>query len=110
MARQPETVLVENMKRAIIKRYPSAWVFKVAGGVYQNAGVPDLLVCIDGRLYAIEAKRQGAGETADAARRRVTPRQEAQIAALRRAGAKAAVALTVEDALRIIEPYEEDET
>ena len=31
---QPETVLVNSIRRAILDRWPAAWVFKVAGSPY----------------------------------------------------------------------------
>ena len=36
-----------------------AWVFKIHGSPYQQAGVPDLLVGYKGQLYAMEVKRPG---------------------------------------------------
>ena len=103
MAQKPETTLTNNIRDAIKESYPEAWVFKVFGNPYQTAGVPDLLVCIDGYLTAIEVKAQRQNETALHARSRVTPTQVAQLEALRRAGAEAGVAISVEGALDLIE-------
>src|SRR3546814_16592554 len=38
---QPETALVEKIKTAVKKRYPSAMIVKIHGGPYQAAGLPD---------------------------------------------------------------------
>lgn len=38
----------------IRRRYPNAWIYKTAD-IWQS-GIPDLLICIYGRLYAIELK------------------------------------------------------
>ena len=58
------------------------WWFKIHGGPYQRAGVPDLLLCLQGRLVAIELKAPGA---------RPTALQSAELAKLARAGAVTAV-------------------
>lgn len=102
MAQKPETILVNNIKAAIIESYPEAWVFKVFGNPYQTVGVPDLLVCVEGHLVAIEVKAQRQGESELRARSRVTPTQTAQIEALRRAGATAGVAISVGEALDLV--------
>ena len=72
-----------------------AWVLKVAGGLGQRAGVPDLLSYLQGRLVAIEAKTGSAVLSTSQQRERV---------ALERAGAVFVEARTLEDvveALRI---------
>lgn len=102
MATKPETTLVNHMKAAILDSYPEAWVFKVFGNPYQTVGVPDLLVCVEGHLIAIEAKAQRQGESELHARSRVTATQTAQLEALRRAGATAGVALAVNEALYLV--------
>lgn len=100
MARQgPETRLVNRIRDAIKAEHPDAWVMKVHGGSYQTAGTPDLLVCVQGRLVAIEVKAPKPGESREATYGRVTPLQRAVLASLLRAGAVAGVALSVEDAL-----------
>lgn len=99
----PETKLVTKIKKAIEAAYPEGWVMKVTGGPYQMAGVPDLLVCIEGRLIGIEVKKQRGGESELHARSRVTPLQVAQLEKLRRAGATAGVVLSVEEALDLID-------
>lgn len=34
------------------------WFFKVFGGGFQRAGIPDLILCIRGRFVAVELKAQ----------------------------------------------------
>jgi hypothetical protein len=97
-----ETGLVGAMTKAIKKAYPNAWIFNVHGGTYQMAGVPDLLVVVDGLTIGIEAKHQKPGESEQHARERATPVQRVQIAAMNRAGAVAGVAITPEEALDLI--------
>ena len=99
----PETRLVNRIRAAILERHPGSWVVKVAGGPYQTAGIPDLLVCVQGRLLGIEVKAPRKGESMQALLRRVTPRQRATIRALTAAGAVAGVAHDVESALALVE-------
>lgn len=102
MAAGPETRLVRKIVKAILAEWPSAWCFKVQGNPYQSAGVPDLLVVVSGRLVGIEVKAQRPGESEEHALGRVTLRQWATIEALRRAGATAGPALSVEDSLALV--------
>jgi len=39
-----------------LKSLPNTWFFKVWGGGYQRAGIPDLICCINGVFIAIELK------------------------------------------------------
>lgn len=91
------------MTAAIKQRWPTAWVAKIAGGPYQTAGIPDLLVVVDGRLIGLEAKAQRVGESVEHARGRATELQLAVIAAMQRAGATAGVVLTPEEAVELVE-------
>lgn len=36
----------------------NGWFFKVWGGGYQKAGIPDLLICVNGFFIAVELKAQ----------------------------------------------------
>jgi Holliday junction resolvase len=58
------------------------WVFKVHGGAMQTSGIPDILACQGGQLWAFEVKRPGGV---------VSKIQEKRIDELRRAGARAFV-------------------
>lgn len=99
----PETLLVDRIRKAIKREHPTAWVMKVHGSPYQPAGIPDLLVVLDGHLTGIEVKAPRSAEATSATMARVTPRQWATIEALRRAGATAGVAFSVEAALRLLD-------
>jgi len=99
----PESVLVRSIVQAILREHPDAWVFKVHGSPYQMAGVPDLLVCIHGRLVAIEVKMPRPGESLAAALDRATPGQRHQIARIRKAGGSAGVVTSVTGVARLIE-------
>lgn len=105
-----EAQLVRNIVKAIRQNYPHAWIHKVVGNPYQQTGVPDVLVLVNGRLVGLEAKYQRAGESAQHARDRATPGQLKQIEAIKRAGGHGAVVLSVDDALATIRHTMEWET
>jgi hypothetical protein len=98
-----ETGLTGAIVRAIKKRHPGCWVVKIAGGPYQESGIPDLLVCVRGLLVGIEVKFQRPGESQDHALGRTTPGQHVQIMRINRAGGSAATVTSVKDALALIE-------
>jgi hypothetical protein len=98
-----ESVLVSHIRKMILARYPTAWVFKVVGNPQQESGVPDLLVCVEGKLFGLEVKRQRPGESESAARGRATALQVSHIARLRMAGATADVVISGAEALEIID-------
>lgn len=79
----------------IKQTYPDAYLFKAIGGPYGNRnGTPDIIACIEGSFVAIEVKRPGG---------KATPLQLSAIDKIKQAGGKAGVAVTVDDAKRIVE-------
>lgn len=96
---QPETALVGKIRKAVKARFPDAMIQKLHGGAYQTAGLPDLIVVIDGRIYGFEVKKQRLGESAEHAYGRATVLQQARLADLRRAGGVGAVVLSVDEVL-----------
>lgn len=98
-----ETALVNNIKKAILREYPEAWIFKVAGGKFQSTGIPDLLICIDGLLFAFEVKHRKSGESEAHARARTSPIQTLVMAKeLGRAGAVTGTVLSSDEVLEKI--------
>jgi hypothetical protein len=104
-----ESILVGSIARAIHAHYPEAWIFKVAGGPYQVAGVPDLLVCVRGLMVGLEVKNPQPGETPEHARNRATPGQRIQIERINRAGGVADVVVSVAEALGVLAVHMPDE-
>ena len=98
-----EAGLQRQIVKAIKRAHPAAWVFHPVGNPYQEAGVPDLLACVEGRLFAFEIKHQKAGESHEHALSRVTPVQRVQLGRIGAAGGHAAAVTTVDAALRLIE-------
>lgn len=46
-----------------LKSQPNTWYFKVWGGGFQKAGIPDLICCINGIFVAIELKADNGKPT-----------------------------------------------
>lgn len=53
---QPEEAIVKKIRKALQGSVGGFW-FKVHGGPFQMAGLPDLLGCVQGRFIGIEVKR-----------------------------------------------------
>lgn len=56
MTQKAETRLQRRIQDAIKKAYPTSFGFKVHGGPFQRAGIPDLVVCIQGLYFGLEVK------------------------------------------------------
>lgn len=87
----PETRIVRRIIETL-EQWPRVWLFKVHGGPYQAAGIPDIIGVIDGRFVGIEVK--APGKTA-------TKLQELVIRRIQQAGGIAGVATSVEEAIQI---------
>lgn len=107
MNARTETQLTGQIVKAVKAKYPKIWVLKVHGGGYQRAGVPDLLLCLRGRLIALEVKHPKPGETTERILRRVSARQHVELDSLHQAEAEAHVVWTVDQAMRILAKVEE---
>ena len=46
----------ENKIKKFLASLPHCYFFKVWGGGFQKAGIPDIIACINGRFVAIEVK------------------------------------------------------
>lgn len=53
---KPETRLTKSIVEALRDDFPQSFFFKVLGGAFSLAGIPDLVGCIDGRFVALEVK------------------------------------------------------
>lgn len=85
-----EATLKAKVSAALRAR--GAWVYKTHGGPFARVGVPDLLVCYEGRFIGIELKAPGKKVVAGGP-------QERELAAIVRAGGVAVVATSVEEAV-----------
>lgn len=98
-----EAGLVASIVKAVKKRYPETWVFKVVGSPYQMTGVPDLLLCVNGLLVGAEVKFVRPGESRAHALSRVTKGQRVQIRNINRAGGIAGAVTSIEETFDLIE-------
>lgn len=103
--RQPESILVNAIRKTIQSAYPSAFIQKNHGSMYMAAGIPDLFVFLNGKTYALEVKRQRPGESMAAARGRCTPIQRHTIQRFRKAGIAADCVLSTAEAMAIIQGH-----
>jgi len=87
-----ETALTIKVKRMLKRQYPEAWVYKTSDRF--TSGIPDLLICKDGRLIAIELKY---------GKNKASKLQTITIEKIRRAGGVAAVCWSVEEVKEIID-------
>ena len=88
-----EKDIVQSILR-FLKAVPGCFAWKIHGGVYGTAGIPDIIACVDGRFFAYEVKTAGG---------KATPLQQATIRKILAAGGTALVARSVDevrDALR----------
>jgi len=84
------------IQRDIIKYLSEvgAWVFKVHGGPFQTAGVPDLVGVYRGTMFALEVKRPGE---------HLSPIQIHIIQKIKTAGGVAGRVESKEDAIDLLE-------
>lgn len=90
MPRKPETLIVEKIMDRLSAE--GGFWFKVHGGAFQLAGIPDILGCWKGQFVAIEVKTETG---------KPTKLQLYRIEQILAAGGRAGIARNVEEALRI---------
>lgn len=87
-----EADLVKKIKTRLELEYPKSFWFKTHGGPFQMVGLPDLLGCLDGRFIGIEVKLPGKEKN-------LTPKQQAVIHRITKAGGIAFMTTSVDHAL-----------
>lgn len=83
----PEKKVENNIKKYLDKL--GAYYLKVHGSMYQPAGTPDILACVNGKFIGIEVKRPNGGT--------VSALQKNKLKKIELAGGVAVVARSVED-------------
>lgn len=99
---KPEAALQARISKSIKREHPRSWVFHPVGNPFQESGIPDLLVCVEGMLFGLEIKHPKPGETPRRARSRTSPIQRAQLRRIVRSGGYAGTVLTPQEALSLI--------
>lgn len=92
MATQPESRIVSRIIAAL-NALPSTLVWKIHGGPFQAAGIPDIVGLHSGRFVGIEVKVPGG---------KATKLQELTLARIEAAGGIAGIATSVDEALALI--------
>lgn len=87
----------DKIKKAIKKRYPSAFVAKIAQGAFSQSGLPDVMTIIDGHYFGFEIKRPVFGEPSKV--------QLRTIQWIEQAGGTAAIVTWPEECFKIIERW-----
>lgn len=90
----PETRLRKRIVKALVEKYPKAYIRKIHGNAFQNIGVPDLLCCFNGIFIGMEIKIPGEVAT------RV---QEFELLAIVKSGGEAGVVTSIEEAMELAE-------
>ena len=77
-----------------LKTVPRCFFFKEHGGMYGTAGIPDIIVCIDGHFFGFEVKTDVG---------RSTKLQEAVIQKILAAGGTALVVRSADEVKAVVE-------
>ena len=89
-----EKRIVIAIKKALDRKYGGVW-YKIHGGPYQEAGIPDIVGCCQGHFFGLEVKRPEK-------RKNVSQQQVYQLDRLKKAGAIVAVVTSVEEAVKVV--------
>lgn len=93
MSVQPESKLQRKIRAALEAEYPTSFFYKVHGGPFTRAGLPDLAGVVRGHSVFLEIKRPG--ECASRVQLRIQER-------LRRAGAIVGTVTSIDEALAFV--------
>ncbi|AOY74707.1 VRR-NUC domain-containing protein [Clostridium formicaceticum] len=69
------------------------WFFKTHGGIYQAAGIPDIILCYKGKFIGLEIKRPKG---------KPTKLQEKVLRDIAKAGGTGAIVYGIEDVKRVM--------
>jgi hypothetical protein len=54
----PEGWVKQDIKK-VLARYTPLWYFMPTAGAHGKAGIPDFIICANGKMLTIEAKAEG---------------------------------------------------
>lgn len=95
---KPEPYYQSAIKKALKKKYPDAFVCKIAQAIYSQGGIPDILMIYKGHYFGFEVKRPVLGVP--------SPLQEQTIRLIKEAGGTGAFVIWPEQAIEEVEKYE----
>lgn len=90
-----------KIKEQLKKKYPGAFVRKIAQGAYSEGGTPDILMIKDGHYFGFEVKRPVVGIRSKL--------QEETVRMIRAAGGTAEFVTWPEEAIAEVERYEQEQ-
>ena len=90
-----------KIKDQLKKRYPGAFIRKIAQGAYSEGGMPDILMIKDGHYFGFEVKRPVVGIRSKL--------QEETVRLIRAAGGTAEFVTWPEEAIAEVERYEQEQ-
>lgn len=90
-----------KVKEQLKKKYPGAFVRKIAQGAYSEGGTPDILMIKDGHYFGFEVKRPVVGIRSKL--------QEETVRMIRAAGGTAEFVTWPEEAIAEVERYEQEQ-
>nr|DAN89280.1 MAG TPA: Nuclease [Caudoviricetes sp.] len=93
-----ESGVVDAIRRRIANVWPTSVTWKMHGSIFMEAGIPDILCCVRGRLIFLEVKHRKPGESAEHAYGRTSVEQVRQIDRIRAAGGSACTVLDADEA------------
>ena len=92
-----ESYYQDKIKKALKRRYPDAFIVKIAQGMYSEGGIPDVMCIISGHYFGFEVKRPLLGTASKL--------QEKRIQQISDAGGTAAIVSWPEECFRIIDDW-----
>lgn len=92
-----EAQIVKSIKHMLEKEYGGVW-YKIHGGPYQEAGIPDIIGVVSGRFFAFEVKKPEK-------RNNVSKQQRYQIDRIVDAQGFATIVTSVEEAKSYMDTY-----
>ena len=90
-----------EIKEALKKKYPDAFVVKISQGAYSEGGIPDVLMIKDGHYFGFEVKRPVVGIRSKL--------QEEPVRKIQAAGGTATFVRWPEEAIMEVEEYEKSQ-
>lgn len=90
-----------EIKEALKKKYPDAFVVKISQGAYSEGGIPDVLMIKDGHYFGFEVKRPVVGIRSKL--------QEETVRKIQDAGGTATFVRWPEEAIMEVEEYEKSQ-
>jgi len=90
-----ESRLQRRIRRGLKEAFGGHY-YKIWGGPYQQAGIPDIIGCVEGRFVGLEVKQPGEEPS---------ELQKIELENIRNAGGIAGVVTSVDEAIALVKNY-----